>query len=399
MDPGDPLRARRLKQMCITRYLMDVLTRGGWDPIHVRDGTRVWAATPVTEWSCPAAKQWMWASNLSSWRWIPRIFQCTCPAGFLSALSRSLEVEVETLATARHDTASLEPDMKDRLLQRALGCRAKCPTCQRVCDDPHEVPGGKHRCSLGHQLRGMAGVHLEDDVRTASTKPCSRIQDFEFIIVDTSGERMTWKAFKQAHPDWDFEFYAQDDVCENEAKFFRSWSQIGRTITEEFGILYTSLGSNLREDSPDAKHWIFVNDTSSSMTARLQSTVGTTWHALMKAQREAFQRLPDSPGTKVTFVNFADSAVRVLVRGSVEEANTQRGSSVKHVFLGGGITLVFLSLYFRLPRDPRASMLRQERNSTICRFQAVGLTSTRLYLLRRASWTRSVQWTPVCTTT
>ena len=268
------------------------------------------------------------------------VFSSALSCGVLECSVPSLEVEVETLATARHETASLEPGMKDRLLQRALGCRAKCPTCHRVCDDPHEVPGGKHRCSLGHQLRGMAGVHLEDDVRTASTKPCSRIQDFEFIVV-TSGERKTWKAFKQAHPDWDFEFYAQDDVCENEAKFFRSWSQIGRTITEEVGISYTSLGSNLREDSPNVKHSIFVNDTSSSVTADLQSTVGTTWDALMKAQREAFQRLPDSPGTKVTFVNFADSAVRVLVRGSVEEANTQRGSSVKNVFVGGGITLVF----------------------------------------------------------
>jgi len=263
----------------------------------------------------------------------PSHFPVHCPAVFLTALFRSLQAEVETLVTARQDAASLEPGMKDRLLQRALGCRAKCPTCHRVCDDPHDVPGGKHRCGLGHQLRGMAGVHLEDDVRTASTKPCSRIQDVEFIV-DTDGERITWKAFKMAHPEWDFEFYAQDDVCENEAKFFRSWMQIGPTITEEYGIRFTASRSNLRVDASRTRHWIFVNDTSSSMTFSVgREGQPSRWDALLKALREAFQRFPESSDDVVTFINFSNSATRVLLRGSVEEAKRKLDDMP---FPGGG---------------------------------------------------------------
>ena len=56
----------------------------------------------------------------------------------------------------------------------SIGCTETCPCCGRKCDQPIQDLNHRHACTLGHQLRAMAGVTVQG---FPSFQTCEEIPD------------------------------------------------------------------------------------------------------------------------------------------------------------------------------------------------------------------------------
>ena len=127
----------------------------------------------------------------------------------------------------------------DRFFKQMEECGKRCPACKRICDVDHHLdkasPVGqgnnRHCCQSGHQIRAMGGIRYEY-TNEASLMWCGMIRDENKVIASEAGVRQTWKAFKEAHSDWDFgDEKSSEDF---QTRYFTIWKRIGQKLCAHF---------------------------------------------------------------------------------------------------------------------------------------------------------------------
>jgi hypothetical protein len=118
----------------------------------------------------------------------------------------------------------------------SLGCSATCPTCGRKCDRPLcDGPGKhKHACSLGHQLRGMAGVRVANDM--PSFLCCDEISDGSDVQLVGKKKWVKWSDVKKQYPEWDFAQTGQTAAQRTQRirQFRECWNHHGKKLCAHF---------------------------------------------------------------------------------------------------------------------------------------------------------------------
>lgn len=162
---------------------------------------------------------------------------------FTVQLQDALSLIATRIATTCPTINELDPDhLLARAKSKAIGCTEKCPCCWRCCNVPHwriaavTIGEGdnRHKCTNGHQYRGMAGYSLKDS-RWASLRTCCGIQDNDKLEIE--GKLTSWAAFKEANTSWDFSQdtnQTSDQILNNCAWNVAQWQRIGPAICEEY---------------------------------------------------------------------------------------------------------------------------------------------------------------------
>lgn len=91
----------------------------------------------------------------------------------------------------------------------------------------------------------------------------SSVQDDARILEPGYPKAITWKEFKQQHPDWDFG-EKDPDRYDFEAKAKNAWKKVGPRFCEGFGIPFEEYGEQSSLASL-SRHFLFILDASSSM--------------------------------------------------------------------------------------------------------------------------------------
>lgn len=154
----------------------------------------------------------------------------------------------------------------------AIGCPEACPTCGRKCDGDVSGVTHVHSCSLGHQIRGMSGIRLENNF--ASTETCEEIRDDRRIIIendDLSTTESTWREIKAKYPEWEYLPLGDDKDARMErvVKMRKTWDTYGEALCEHHRAsgkpVQFKQYTKHEERGSGAVHYILVIDESGSM--------------------------------------------------------------------------------------------------------------------------------------
>ncbi|UJR24309.1 hypothetical protein I4U23_027276 [Adineta vaga] len=157
--------------------------------------------------------------------------------------------------------------VEQQLTNRTRGCEISCPCCKRICDVDHYLdltsPVGqgdnRHRCQLGHQIRGMGGVRYEK-TNEASMVRCQFVKDNDRIVTDNNILKI-WKDFKNYNCNWDFE----SDLNVDRTLSVYIWDRIGQQLCDHYG----NEMKFVTENTPlPVNHFIFMLDHSGSMNEK-----------------------------------------------------------------------------------------------------------------------------------
>ena len=191
-------------------------------------------------------------------------FQITYPGKFLEhIIDLKGKMEQHVMIQCKNTIDDVRSSWYKIHQKKLYRCVALCPCCKRVCDFNHDentrIGHGenKHRCELGHQLRGMAGVYYEMN-HEASLLLCENLRDDDVVKVD--GKRQLWKKFKRHHEEWLFDD-RNTQVLEN-SRHAATWDRIGEKLCDHYknGMKFVTQNSPLL-----INHFIFVLDHSGSM--------------------------------------------------------------------------------------------------------------------------------------
>ncbi|CAD7924766.1 unnamed protein product [Amoebophrya sp. A120] len=211
-------------------------------------------------------------------------------------------------------------DLRASFKNRSIGCPNACPTCGRKCDQDVNDVAHKCGCSLGHQIRGMSGIRLENDF--ASTETCDEISDDRRILQedsDMSWKESTWYEIKQQFPNWEyFSLDEKDARYERIVKFRKAWDIYGCALCKH----YNSTGNPIKfreyqkykEGAGGATHFIIILDESGSMC-------GERFENAKSGARTFIQKLFEKGAgpSRVSLVFFVDD-YRVLCQEGGSEA-------------------------------------------------------------------------------
>lgn len=245
--------------------------------------------------------------------------------------------------------------IEERLKNRMKGCQAQCPCCKRICDVDHHVnvtsPIGqgesRHRCQFGHQIRGMGGIRYEI-TGEASTTWCEIIKDNDPIITGNN-IRQTWKNFKCANADWDFD----GDLTVQEAlktRYAYIWDRIGQQLCDHFG----NGMKFVKKNSPlPVNHFIFILDHSGSMNEKnniltqpitpiatannSKKTSLSPWEHLLQAVKGFIDiRIRQvSLNDEITMILFGSRAERIYNRERLNNIDSNRINTPMKICGGG----------------------------------------------------------------
>ncbi|CAM4765943.1 unnamed protein product [Rotaria magnacalcarata] len=237
----------------------------------------------------------------------------------------------------------------EHLLNQIQRCAALCPCCKRMCDVDHHLeltsPIGqgenRHRCQLGHQIRGMGGIYHKF-TGEASVAWCEIIKDKDQVIISDKVPQ-TWNSFKIANSDWDF---GDPRTRENlTPPYVYMWKQIGEQLCDHYknGMKFVEKNSPL-----PINHFIFILDHSGSMNEETnilrRSTTGpaapqgnnvanhssetnlTPWQHLLRAVKGFLDiRIRQvSFDDQITVILFGKRATRIYNRQKLTEIDTDR---------------------------------------------------------------------------
>jgi hypothetical protein len=202
----------------------------------------------------------MFALTTDEWE----TFQVTYPGKFLEHIIGLKDEMQQLFMTECKNTMDDVRSSWYQIHQKKLNqCVALCPYWKRVCDFNHDentlIGHGenKHRCELGHQLRGMAGIYYEMNCE-ASLLRCENLRDNDVVKFD--GKQQLWKKFKERHEEW---LFADRDtqILEN-SRHAATWDRIGKKLCDHYknGMKFVTQNSR-----PLINHFIFVLDHSGSM--------------------------------------------------------------------------------------------------------------------------------------
>ena len=195
----------------------------------------------------------------------------------------------------------------DKYVERVRGCQTKCPCCGRMCDVEHfrvrTAIGSElnmHRCTRGHQFRGMNGFKMERS-NEPSFRICESMNDYDRIVY--SGKFIKWVDYKKLHPTWAFEVDSQMDVNDWRARCTYIWSIVGEDLCQKFGMTHTRLAVDSQAKIADPIHFVLVLDDSGSMA-------GSRWRALIHSVTNFLKIRYEQgdPEDLVTIVFFSDQA-------------------------------------------------------------------------------------------
>ena len=168
--------------------------------------------------------------------------------GFAARLSAGLREAGDLLMEQQCSTKQLDSEnLLQTAREKAAGCNQLCPCCRKCCDEEHwrlRTPLGQganlHRCRLGHQIRGMAGISY-DKTKFASLKICGHMRDNELIWFHD--RFVYWRELKSKFPSWDFHSplhleYATIEEAAN--RVTRLWNNVGREICAEYPLASTT---------------------------------------------------------------------------------------------------------------------------------------------------------------
>ncbi|CAD8095902.1 unnamed protein product [Paramecium primaurelia] len=191
---------------------------------------------------------------------------------FATELSKQLNIHIQK---AKNESLSLEKFNSYQELQtiklNMIGCRHTCPMCKRKCDQSYSNDH-KHKCSNGHQLRGMNGVLIEN---TPSLFTCDEMDDECLIETLETKVRKKWKDIRKIYDDWIFKGLDETDQQTIKEKMMKVWNQgTGQMICQQLKTLLKKdikfvLKNNFQDVIRQPKiHYIFMLDDSGSMRGK-----------------------------------------------------------------------------------------------------------------------------------
>ncbi|CAF1009032.1 unnamed protein product, partial [Didymodactylos carnosus] len=189
-----------------------------------------------------------------------------------------------------------------KLLDKARGCKVKCPCCSRPCDADHALirsrPGAqdnKHCCKSGHQLRAFAGIRFEQ-TNEASLYQCNKIDDTDLIVV---------KVTTTPH-----------DADALRTKFLFVWGKIGRKFCDKFKMEF--IHHNRPRVRGEAYHYILLLDSSPSMS-------GDRWTSLIAGVKALISaRIASGTDDRVTIITFASKVKLFCVNEKMKDVDTTK---------------------------------------------------------------------------
>ena len=263
----------------------------------------------------------------------------------------SLQHEAEQTISSHMASLIQEIGMNahEHLVKQIRGCEAQCPCCKRICDVDHHLdvisPIGqgenRHRCQLGHQLRGMGGIRYET-TNEASTAWCEIINDND-PVTNRNNIRQKWSAFKNTNTSWDFgDPKTRENVA---APYVYIWTRVGKHLCDHFGNGMIFVEKNSPTLVP---HFIFILDHSGSMNEKSNASTGrrtqsaaaqsnvsatgadqsqlTPWEHLLQAVKGFIdlRKRQVSLNDRVTMIVFGNRAERIYNREKLIEINLER---------------------------------------------------------------------------
>ncbi|CAD8214264.1 unnamed protein product [Paramecium octaurelia] len=241
---------------------------------------------------------------------------------FALELSNQLGIHIQKV---KKETLSLEKFNGYQELQtiklNMIGCRHTCPMCKRKCDQSYSNDH-KHKCSNGHQLRGMNGVLIED---TPSLFTCDEMNDECLIITLETQETKKWKDIRKTYDDWIFKGLDEIEQQKIKEKMMKVWNQgTGQMVCEYFKKMLNRsainfvLKNNFEEVIRQPKiHYIFMIDDSGSMRGSFfwknsGSMSGSPWNTAKNGCLNCISIIQKNLNARVSVVIF-NSTARIAI--------------------------------------------------------------------------------------
>ena len=210
----------------------------------------------------------------------------------------------------------------------SIGCPKTCPTCGRKCDQDVNAINHRHACELGHQIRGMSGVRLENDF--ASTEACEEIKNDRKIFLETENIWCTWYDAKQKHADWDYlSLQENDQRLARILKTRQCWDDYGRAICEHHqnnGIPIKFTPFSKANSNGGTCHYIIVLDESGSMA-------GVKFRDALNGAVDFGNNLFVKDSRSTLSAVFFDSSARIILKEGDKSSLAQLHSAG---YSGGG---------------------------------------------------------------
>ncbi|CAK82859.1 unnamed protein product (macronuclear) [Paramecium tetraurelia] len=229
---------------------------------------------------------------------------------FVLELSNQLDIHI---LKAKKETLSLGKFNGDKELQtiklNMIGCRHTCPMCKRKCDQSYSNDH-KHKCSNGHQLRGMNGVLIDD---TPSLFTCDEIDDECLIITLGTEETKKWKDIRKIYDDWIFKGLDEIEQQTIKEKMMKVWNQgTGKMVCEQLKIKLKRQDIKFLQkrqfkeviNSPKI-HYIFMIDDSGSMS-------GSPWNTAKNCCLNCLSTIEKNLNARVSVIIF-NSTARIAI--------------------------------------------------------------------------------------
>ncbi|CAD8090887.1 unnamed protein product [Paramecium sonneborni] len=197
----------------------------------------------------------------------------------------------------------------DTIRLNMTGCLHSCPMCKRKCDQSNSS-GHKHKCSNGHQLRGMNGILIEN---TPSLFTCDEMNDESLITTLETQVTKQWKEIRRTYDDWIFIGIGETELEENKIKMMKVWNEgTGQMVCQQLRqILNNPLicfvpKNNYQEVVRHPKiHYVFIIDDSGSM-------LGKRWIKAKKSCLYCMKEISKNSNARVSVIIFNYQA-RIIV--------------------------------------------------------------------------------------
>ncbi|CAD8188884.1 unnamed protein product [Paramecium octaurelia] len=189
------------------------------------------------------------------------------------------------------------------------GCDQSCPTCNRKCDSEFYYADHKHKCTNGHQLRGLKKILIRN---SPSLFTCEEIvDDAEIQIVETCKIK-TWREIKAYYKNWSFmDILKTEELQQNKQKMIEIWNGgIGQQMCQKlsqdlkYEIRYQQKHDLPMQQQHSSTHFIFILDDSGSMEKN--------WKCVINCVESQFQQISRKRNARVSVVIFNNTARVVL---------------------------------------------------------------------------------------
>ncbi|CAD8146616.1 unnamed protein product [Paramecium octaurelia] len=210
------------------------------------------------------------------------------------------------------------------------GCNQSCPICNRKCDSELYNEVHQHKCTNGHQLRGMNKILIGN---SPSLFTCEEIVDDAEIQIMETCKIKTWKEIKTYYKNWRFkDILKPEEQQQNKLKMINIWNGgIGQQICQELSKqLKQEIRYQQKYDLPmhqqhSSTHYIFILDDSASMIDH--------WTFVKNCVESQFQQISRKSHARVSVVIFNITA-RVVVK--CEELRIEEQLKLITFQMGGG---------------------------------------------------------------